>query len=360
MRSGSASCCGCRRRAERQARRSEIPRSTRRRRLRIVGGGSTVYPYIWDLHGCKISTGCATRSGELSTTRSGCAPVCPQIGIPRSPRGRPTPPVHSPGAVGGPGGRGSRMRCPFCRHPDSRVIDSREVEDGQAIRRRRSCPECSRRFTHGGGRAAVGGQAQRGHRAVQPEQGDRRRHPRLPGPAGRSGRHRAARPAGRGGGARQGPGRGAQPGGRAGHPRPAARPGRGRLPALRIGVPLVHLRRRLRRRDPVARAPTAPSGPATAHRPTGRRPRTRPRARRKTRPDRHPGRCGQIRPGRPDRPNRPIRRPVALSGWADTIEPGSSRTHRRSDRPHSVGARAPPASTAPASPEGRHEGKEHP
>lgn len=39
------------------------------------------------------------------------------------------------------------MRCPFCRHPDSRVIDSREVEDGQAIRRRRSCPECGRRFT---------------------------------------------------------------------------------------------------------------------------------------------------------------------------------------------------------------------
>lgn len=39
------------------------------------------------------------------------------------------------------------MRCPFCRHADSRVIDSREVDDGQAIRRRRSCPECSRRFT---------------------------------------------------------------------------------------------------------------------------------------------------------------------------------------------------------------------
>ncbi|HZD16168.1 MAG TPA: transcriptional regulator NrdR, partial [Pseudonocardiaceae bacterium] len=31
------------------------------------------------------------------------------------------------------------MHCPFCRHGDSRVIDSREVEDGQAIRRRRSC-----------------------------------------------------------------------------------------------------------------------------------------------------------------------------------------------------------------------------
>jgi transcriptional repressor NrdR len=39
------------------------------------------------------------------------------------------------------------MRCPFCRFPDSRVIDSREVDDGQAIRRRRLCPECSRRFT---------------------------------------------------------------------------------------------------------------------------------------------------------------------------------------------------------------------
>ncbi len=39
------------------------------------------------------------------------------------------------------------MRCPFCRFPDSRVVDSREVNDGDAIRRRRSCPECGRRFT---------------------------------------------------------------------------------------------------------------------------------------------------------------------------------------------------------------------
>ncbi|MGH3437626.1 MAG: transcriptional regulator NrdR [Sciscionella sp.] len=39
------------------------------------------------------------------------------------------------------------MRCPFCRHSDSRVVDSREVEEGQAIRRRRSCSECNRRFT---------------------------------------------------------------------------------------------------------------------------------------------------------------------------------------------------------------------
>lgn len=39
------------------------------------------------------------------------------------------------------------MRCPFCLHPDSRVVDSREADDGAAIRRRRSCPTCSRRFT---------------------------------------------------------------------------------------------------------------------------------------------------------------------------------------------------------------------
>jgi transcriptional repressor NrdR len=39
------------------------------------------------------------------------------------------------------------MYCPYCRHPDSRVIDSRTADDGAAIRRRRSCPACARRFT---------------------------------------------------------------------------------------------------------------------------------------------------------------------------------------------------------------------
>ncbi len=42
---------------------------------------------------------------------------------------------------------GFDMHCPFCRHPDSRVVDSREAEEGAAIRRRRSCPNCGRRFT---------------------------------------------------------------------------------------------------------------------------------------------------------------------------------------------------------------------
>ena len=39
------------------------------------------------------------------------------------------------------------MRCPYCRHPDSRVVDSRKQDEGQVIRRRRSCLDCGRRFT---------------------------------------------------------------------------------------------------------------------------------------------------------------------------------------------------------------------
>src|SRR5664280_1081733 len=43
--------------------------------------------------------------------------------------------------------KGCPMRCPFCRQGDSRVVDSREADDGQAIRRRRACANCGRRFT---------------------------------------------------------------------------------------------------------------------------------------------------------------------------------------------------------------------
>lgn len=39
------------------------------------------------------------------------------------------------------------MRCPFCKQPDSRVIDSRAADEGTTIRRRRECGECGRRFT---------------------------------------------------------------------------------------------------------------------------------------------------------------------------------------------------------------------
>ncbi len=39
------------------------------------------------------------------------------------------------------------MKCPFCAHQEDKVIDSRESKDGDAIRRRRQCLACERRFT---------------------------------------------------------------------------------------------------------------------------------------------------------------------------------------------------------------------
>jgi transcriptional repressor NrdR len=39
------------------------------------------------------------------------------------------------------------MRCPSCGHEDTRVVDSREAEDGDSIRRRRACDRCGERFT---------------------------------------------------------------------------------------------------------------------------------------------------------------------------------------------------------------------
>ncbi|MDX8384425.1 MAG: transcriptional regulator NrdR [Ghiorsea sp.] len=39
------------------------------------------------------------------------------------------------------------MHCPFCTHDDTRVIDSRVVEDGATVRRRRQCDECGKRFS---------------------------------------------------------------------------------------------------------------------------------------------------------------------------------------------------------------------
>ena len=39
------------------------------------------------------------------------------------------------------------MKCPACNNSDSRVLDSRPVEDGSSIKRRRECPSCGKRFT---------------------------------------------------------------------------------------------------------------------------------------------------------------------------------------------------------------------
>ena len=39
------------------------------------------------------------------------------------------------------------MRCPFCEHTDTQVLDTRASDDGDVIRRRRRCPHCEKRFT---------------------------------------------------------------------------------------------------------------------------------------------------------------------------------------------------------------------
>jgi transcriptional repressor NrdR len=39
------------------------------------------------------------------------------------------------------------MRCPYCNHPESKVVDSRSSKEGDSIRRRRECLKCGRRFT---------------------------------------------------------------------------------------------------------------------------------------------------------------------------------------------------------------------
>jgi transcriptional repressor NrdR len=103
------------------------------------------------------------------------------------------------------------MRCPFCRHGDSRVIDSREVDDGQAIRRRRSCAACGRRFTTV--EEAVLAVVKRSG-VTEPFSRDKvvsgvRRG--LPGAPGRRRRPRAARPPGGGGRPRGGRRRDPQP-----------------------------------------------------------------------------------------------------------------------------------------------------
>ena len=39
------------------------------------------------------------------------------------------------------------MKCPYCSHPDTRVLDTREADSGSIVRRRRECIDCGKRFT---------------------------------------------------------------------------------------------------------------------------------------------------------------------------------------------------------------------
>ena len=166
--------------------------------------------------------------------------------------------------------KGSRRALPVLparRQPGHRLPRGgrRPGHPAQAILRRLRPAVHHRR---GGG--ARGGEAQRGHRAVQPRQGRARRPACVSGPPGRRRRARAARAPGGGGRPRRRRRRDPQPRGRAGHPRPPARAGRGRLHAFRQRLPLVLLDRGLREGD---RRP-APGGRAVARR--RRRPADRP------------------------------------------------------------------------------------
>ena len=154
------------------------------------------------------------------------------------------------------------MRCPYCRHADSRVVDSREADDGQLIRRRRSCPECGKRFTT----------VEEAVLAVVKRSG-------VTEPFSRtkimSGVRKACqgRPvdedaiallaqrveeAVRARGAAEVPSHEVGPG----HPRPAAGAGRGGLPAVRQRLPVVRLARRLRAGDRRAARAAAEPGEA--------------------------------------------------------------------------------------------------
>src|SRR5690348_11772053 len=55
--------------------------------------------------------------------------------------------VEITGPAHGSGKEAARMHCPYCRNTDTRVLDSRVADDGSAIRRRRTCQECGKRFS---------------------------------------------------------------------------------------------------------------------------------------------------------------------------------------------------------------------
>ena len=166
------------------------------------------------------------------------------------------------------------VRCPYCRHPDSRVVDSREQDEGQVIRRRRSCQDCGKRFTTVEEATLAVIKRSGVTEPFSRQKVDQRRPPGLPGPPGRRGRAGPAGADGRGQHPGHRVGRGAGTRGRPGHPRSVAGARRGRLPAVRQRLPVVQLDRGLREGDrrPARRAsPSQDQQPPTPARPAGGR-----------------------------------------------------------------------------------------
>ncbi len=179
----------------------------------------------------------------------------------RDPRAREEAPVH----------------CPFCRHADSRVVDSRTADDGTAIRRRRQCPECG---------SAASPPSRRPRLTVVKRSGVTEPFSRAKVVAGVrkacQGRpvseddlallaqrvEEAVRATGCG--------RDRQPRRRPGDPRPAARARRDRLPAVRQRLPRLRLASRTSRPRSRCCAPSASpwgsSPPSRGPAPTRRKP----------------------------------------------------------------------------------------
>ena len=190
----------------------EFPSPTRRRDLQARSEQSTVNPYIWYLHRCKISTGCATKMGSCPQDATSCPPVVHirihksvdvrsaqwiVVGVHRAIHrvvnksstddrdGFRSGPIR-PTAASSTDGRREVCTC------DVRSVVTRTPGSSTPARWRtvrRSVAGGPARSVRDGSPpsriVAVGRQAQRRDRAVQPEQGHRRCHPGLSGPAGR-------------------------------------------------------------------------------------------------------------------------------------------------------------------------------
>ncbi len=105
-----------------------------------VGGGMQVVSVLvlTELFGVRLEIGYGLRRlslGYYICSNCSAGPVrCPQRGP-----GLAQPEADWPGGI--------RMKCPFCNHLHDKVVDSRESKEGDAIRRRRECLECNRRYT---------------------------------------------------------------------------------------------------------------------------------------------------------------------------------------------------------------------
>ena len=106
------------------------------------------FPMYEELLGTKRGEGRRSGARGSPPRRSGWPRGSPQPGSPRRSR---APRRRARGRRRGRRGvrrsRRGAMRCPFCDHPEDKVVDSREAQDGRATRRRRECLACGRRFT---------------------------------------------------------------------------------------------------------------------------------------------------------------------------------------------------------------------